>query len=73
MPTKAYTPGTAVSWPWGGHTAHGVVAEVFTESVTRTIKGTSVTRNATPFNPAYMVEQEKGTRALKSHSELKAE
>ncbi|PZP38675.1 MAG: DUF2945 domain-containing protein [Pseudomonas fluorescens] len=67
---RPFTEGTPVTWNWGAHQAHGVVAEVFTEAVTRTIKGTSVTRKATPANPAYLVVQEKGTQALKSHSEL---
>ena len=62
--------GAPVSWTWGSGTATGTVTEVFTEHVTRTIKGTEVTRNATPDEPAYLVEQEDGDRVLKSASEL---
>ncbi len=48
----------------------GDVAEIFTEKVTKTIKGKRVTRNASREEPAYLVTQEDGGRALKSASEL---
>lgn len=63
--------GAKVHWNWGAHEAEGKVAERFEEKVTRTIKGAKVTRNATPDEPAYLVKQEDGGRALKSESELK--
>ncbi len=50
--------------------AEGKVAEVFTERVERTIKGTRVVRNGEPDNPAYLIEQESGAKVLKKHSEL---
>lgn len=62
--------GTRVSWKWGAHRAEGKVAESFTEDVERTIKGETVKRKASKAEPAYLVEQEDGGRALKSHSEL---
>ena len=62
--------GAGVSWKWGGGTASGKVAESFTSRVTRQIEGKEITRNADDDNPAYLVEQEDGSRALKSHSEL---
>ena len=62
--------GDAVTWHWGSGTAHGTVAETFTKKVTRTIKGTKVTRDATPDDPACLVKQEDGDRVLKSASEL---
>jgi hypothetical protein len=65
-----YRKGTKVTWKWGSHTAHGKVAESFTTDVTRTIKGEEIRRKASPEEPAYLVEQEDGGRALKSHSEL---
>ena len=65
-----YRKGTEVSWSWGSGTATGKVQETFTEKVTRTIKGTEVTRNASDDEPAYLVEQEDGDRVLKSESEL---
>jgi hypothetical protein len=63
--------GGAVSWTWGSGTATGTVAESFTDRVTRTIKGTEVTLDASPGEPAYLIEQEDGDRVLKSASELK--
>lgn len=64
--------GTKVEWKWGSGTATGKVAESFTEDVERTIKGAPIKRKASKEEPAYLVEQEDGDRALKSHSELKA-
>lgn len=62
--------GAAVKWRWGDGTAQGKVAEVFTRPVSRTIKGARIRRKASPEKPAYLVTQEDGGRALKSHSEL---
>lgn len=59
-----------VTWNWGNGTAEGVIAEVFTEKVTRRIKGKDITRNASRDEPAYLVRQEDGDTALKSASEL---
>ena len=67
---KGYSTGDTVEWEWGSGTATGEITEVFTDDVTRTIKGNEVTRNATEDEPAYMIEQEDGDRVLKSHSEL---
>jgi hypothetical protein len=66
-----YRKGTKVEWKWGNGSAEGKVTESFTERVTRTIDGSEITRDADSENPAYLVEQEDGSRALKSHSELK--
>lgn len=66
-----YAENTRVEWDWGGGTGEGKVREVFTEPVSRTIKGSEVTRNATEDNPAYLIEQHDGDRVLKSHSELR--
>jgi len=46
------------------------VSESFTKKVTRQIEGKEITRDADDENPAYLVEQDDGSRALKSHSEL---
>jgi hypothetical protein len=55
---------------WGNGVGEGVVRGVFTERVTRQIKGKSITRDASAANPAYLMEQEDGDRVLKSDSEL---
>lgn len=62
--------GQTVTWKWGQGTAEGKIAESFTEKVTRTIKGKEITRDADKDEPAYLVEQEDGAKALKSQSEL---
>ena len=62
--------GEAVRWAWGGNTAEGKVAQSFTRRVKRTIKGTTVTRNASEEEPAYLIVQDDGDRVLKSASEL---
>ncbi len=67
-----YSKGDRVKWNWGNGTGEGEVTEVFTERVTRTIKGSEITRDADSDNPAYMIEQDDGDRVLKSQSELEA-
>lgn len=62
--------GDHVSWSWGQGTGTGKVAERFTAKVTRQIKGSEITRNASDDEPAYLIEQEDGDRVLKSASEL---
>ncbi len=61
----------SVAWNYGSGTARGKIKASFTDKVTRTIKGTQVTRNASQEEPAYLVEQEDGDQALKSESELR--
>lgn len=63
--------GSKVEWDWGNGTATGKVRESFTERVTRTIKGSEITRNADDDNPAYVIEQDDGSQVLKSHSEVR--
>tara|TARA_R110002049_G_scaffold305056_3_gene501156 strand:+ start:111861 stop:112079 length:219 start_codon:yes stop_codon:yes gene_type:complete len=59
-----------VQWNYGSGTATGQIKESFKEKVTKTIKGSEVTRNASDDEPAYLVEQEDGDQVLKSESEL---
>lgn len=65
-----YDRGTRVRWNWASGTGEGKVRDVFTEPVERTIKGSTIRRNASEDEPAYLIEQEDGDRVLKSHSEL---
>ena len=67
-----FSKGDKVEWSWSGSTATGTVKEVFTDDVERTIKGSTIKRNASKDEPAYLVEQEDGDEALKSGSELSA-
>ncbi|AHM05133.1 hypothetical protein roselon_02835 [Roseibacterium elongatum DSM 19469] len=62
--------GTAVTWSWGGGTASGQVVDRFTSDVTRTLKGTSVTRKASEDAPAFLIRQEDGDEVLKSITEI---
>jgi hypothetical protein len=59
-----------VKWNYGTGTATGKIKESFQEKITKTIKGSDVTRNASDDEPAYLVEQDDGDQVLKSESEL---
>ncbi|ANY20164.1 hypothetical protein A6F68_01651 [Tsuneonella dongtanensis] len=59
-------------WQWGGGHAEGRVAERFERRVQRTLKGSKIVRNGSEENPAYLVEQDDGSKALKLGSELEA-
>lgn len=64
--------GTQVSWKYGTGTATGKIEETYKESVSRKIKGSEITRNGTPDNPAYLIVQENGDKVLKLKSEVTA-
>jgi Hypervirulence associated proteins TUDOR domain len=68
--TKKFEKGMQVRWNWGAHDAYGEIREIFTEKVTRHIKGKAITRNASSEKPAYLLVQENGQEVLKSESEL---
>jgi hypothetical protein len=68
--SKTYNQGTTVEWSWGNASASGQIEESYTDEVTKTIKGTEVTRQADSDNPAYLIKQDDGDRVLKSHSEV---
>lgn len=62
--------GTTVSWSWGNGTASGKVVEIHRDTVTRTLRGSEITRHGSDDNPAYLIEQEDGARVLKLRSEV---
>lgn len=68
---KKYNTNTKVEWDWGDGTATGYIRDVFYEKVTRTFKGTEVTRDGSDSDPAYIIEQEDGDQVLKLHSEIR--
>ncbi|WP_225206408.1 hypervirulence associated TUDOR domain-containing protein [Novosphingobium huizhouense] len=70
MSGRSLRKGTQVRWHWGAGSAEGKVADVFERRVSRTIKGKRITRNGTADNPAVLVEQADGDKALKRASEL---
>ena len=53
-----YAVNTKVDWEWASGTGQGEIREVFTERISRAIKGNEVTRNATEDDPAYLIEQD---------------
>ncbi|KAA5543015.1 DUF2945 domain-containing protein [Roseiconus nitratireducens] len=59
-----------VQWNWSGGKAKGQIKESYKEKVTKEIEGSEITRNASDDEPAYLIEQEDGSRVLKSESEL---
>lgn len=67
---KHYEVNTEVEWEWGNGSATGNIREKFTNDVERTIKGSSVKREASDSDPAYLIEQDDGSKVLKSHSEI---
>ena len=62
--------GTTVKWEWGSSWAEGTVTEVHHDRVTRTTKGSQVTRNGSQDDAVYVIEQEDGTVVLKLSSEV---
>lgn len=69
--SKSYSEGTKVEWDWGNGTGTGNVETVYTQKVTRKIKGSDVTREADDDCPAYYIKQDDDDAVLKSHSELR--
>ncbi len=59
-----------VSWHWGNGTASGTVKEIYTHKITRTLKGSEITRNGSDDNPALLIRQEDGEEVLKLASEV---
>lgn len=62
--------GTKVKWKWGEGYATGKVEETYTKKITKTIKGTEVTREGEEGNKALYIEQEDGDHVLKSENEV---
>ncbi len=62
--------GTRVQWKWGKGTAEGEVVETYTSKTTKTIKGSSITRNGEKEDKALYIKQDDGDHVLKSESEV---
>jgi len=62
--------GTTVTWHWGAGTAEGKVTAIHPRPVVRRIRGVRITRLGSPEDPAYEIEQEDGSKALKLRSEV---
>lgn len=70
MSETKYRKGSKVKWSWGNGSAEGKIAERFEKEVTRTIKGSEITRKGSEDDPAYLIEQDDGDKVLKLGSEL---
>ena len=70
---KVLTKGTKVEWSHGKGHGHGVIMEHYKDDVHKVLQGSKITRNGTPDNPAYLIEQENGHQVLKLQSELTTE
>lgn len=66
--------GSEVKWKWGSSTASGKVTEIHCSTLTRSSKGSEITRHGSDHDhdhdPAYVIEQEDGTIVLKLRSEV---
>jgi hypothetical protein len=62
--------GTSVSWRWGNGSAEGTVVEIHHDTVSRTLKGSEITRHGSDDDPALVIEQEDGSTVLKLRSEV---
>lgn len=62
--------GSKVKWKWGSGTAIGRVQETYTKQITKTIKGTDVTRDGTTNNKALYIKQDEGDYVLKLENEV---
>ena len=61
--------GTKVKWSWGNGTAVGTVKDTFDNEISRTIKGSKITRKGEKGNKALLIVQEDGDEVLKLESE----
>ena len=69
---SSYNEGDKVSWEWGNGRGEGEVKETFKRKVTRTLKGSEITRDGSDDDPALLIEQADGDEVLKLSSEVDA-
>lgn len=67
-----YLPGAHVTWMWGEQILHGIVRKVFTHRIERTMKGATITRDASKKNPAYLIQLDDGDDVFLNHNDLRA-
>jgi hypothetical protein len=63
--------GSKVAWKWAEGQAEGKVLETFTKEISKTIKGSKITRKGEKGNKALLIEQADGEKVLKLESEVK--
>ena len=62
--------GDTVQWDCGNGTGTGKVTQIYTQKITKTIKGTDVTRDADDQEPAFLIELDDGDQVLISCTEV---
>ena len=62
--------GSTVKWKWGNGSAQGEVQETYAEEVTKTIKGSKITKKGESGNKALLIKQKDGDQVLKLESEV---
>lgn len=62
--------GSNVKWQWGQGEGYGKVVETFDREVSRTIKGSSISRKGSAENKALLIRQDSGDEVLKLESEV---
>lgn len=67
---NSFQTGQYVQWNWGNGTATGQIEDRFEREITRTLKGSEITRKGNSDNPAYLISQDDGDKVLKLGSEL---
>lgn len=68
--SQKFKKGEKVAWKWGQGTADGKVEKIYTEKISCEISGSTITRNASKEEPAYLIVQDDGQKVLKSQSEI---
>lgn len=68
--SASYRQGDRVKWKWGDDYARGKVVERHSETIERTIDGSSIKRKGDDDNAALVIEQEDGQEVLKLESEV---
>ncbi len=59
-----------MKWKYGNGEATGTVEETYTEEITKTIKGSKITRKGESGNKALYIKQDDGDAVLKLESEV---
>ncbi|MGB3795520.1 MAG: DUF2945 domain-containing protein [Alteraurantiacibacter sp.] len=70
---NSFQTGQYVKWNWGNGTACGQIEDRFEREVTRTLKGSEITKKGDSDNPAYLIKQDDGDKMLKRGSEIEAQ
>lgn len=68
--STSYGKGDNVKWKWGEGYGRGQVVERHTETVERTIDGSSIKRKGDTDDAALVIEQDDGQTVLKLESEV---